>query len=166
METIVNNTVLYIWKWLREQILKVLLTRKKIVCNYVWWQILIRHCGDHFTIYTSIESLGCTPETKIMLYVNYTSIKNKLIWCIKNKNLFSFYLSLWHPGGSDGKESACNSGDPALIPGLGRSPGEGNGYPFQYSCLENSMDKWVWRVVVHVVTKSWWTQLKWLSTHT
>ena len=41
------------------------------------------------------------------------------------------------PGGSDGKESACNVGDPALIPGLGRSPGGGHGHPLQYSCLEN-----------------------------
>ena len=45
------------------------------------------------------------------------------------------------PGGSDGKVSACNAGDPGSIPGLGRSPGEGNGNPLQYSCLENSMDK-------------------------
>ena len=44
------------------------------------------------------------------------------------------------PGGSDGKESACSAGDLGLIPGLGRSPGEGNGYPLQYSGLENSMD--------------------------
>jgi len=44
------------------------------------------------------------------------------------------------PGGSAGKESACNVGDLGLIPGLGRSPGEGNGYPLQYSGLENSMD--------------------------
>ena len=43
------------------------------------------------------------------------------------------------PGGSDGKESGCNAGDLGLIPGSGRSPGEGNGYPLQYSCLENSM---------------------------
>ena len=45
------------------------------------------------------------------------------------------------PGGPDGKESACNARDPGLIAGLGRSPGEGNGYPFQYSCLENAMDR-------------------------
>ena len=45
------------------------------------------------------------------------------------------------PGGSDGKESACNVGDLGSIPGLGRSPGEGNSYPLQYSCLENSMDR-------------------------
>ena len=45
------------------------------------------------------------------------------------------------PGDSDGKEPACNAGDPGLIPGSGRSPGEGNVYPLQYSWLENSMDK-------------------------
>ena len=45
------------------------------------------------------------------------------------------------PGGSDRKESACNAGDPGSIPGLGRSPGEGNGNPLQYSCLEYPMDK-------------------------
>ena len=53
------------------------------------------------------------------------------------------------PGSSVGKESACNAGDPDSIPGLGRSPGEGNGYPLQYSGLENSMD-----CVVHGVPKS------------
>ena len=47
-------------------------------------------------------------------------------------------------GGSDGKESACNAGDPGSIPGSGRSPGEGNGNPLQYSCLENSMDREAW----------------------
>ena len=62
------------------------------------------------------------------------------------------------PGGSDGKESACNVGDLGLISGLGRSPGEGNGYPLQYSCLENSMDRGPWWATVHGVTKSW-TQL-------
>ena len=46
-----------------------------------------------------------------------------------------------HPGGSDSKSSACNAGDLGSIPGSKRSPGEGNGYPFLYSCLENSMDK-------------------------
>ena len=44
------------------------------------------------------------------------------------------------PGGSDGKASVCNAGDLGSIPGLGRSPGEGNGSPLQYSCLENPMD--------------------------
>ena len=48
------------------------------------------------------------------------------------------------PGGSDGKASAYNAVDPGLIPGLGRSPGEGNGNPLQYSCLENPMDGGAW----------------------
>ena len=48
------------------------------------------------------------------------------------------------PGGSDGKASACNMGDPGSIPGSGGSPGEGNGNPLQYSCLENSMDGGAW----------------------
>ena len=54
-------------------------------------------------------------------------------------------MLLEFPGGSDGKESACNSGDPGLIPGLGRSPGKGNGNPLQYSCLEKSHG---WRSLV------------------
>ena len=58
------------------------------------------------------------------------------------------------PGGSNGKESACNAGDPSLIPGLGRSPGEGNGNPLQYSCLENSKDRGAWWVIIHRVAKS------------
>ena len=56
----------------------------------------------------------------------------------------SFSYSFNFPGGSNGKESACNAGDLNLIPGLGRAPGEGNGYPLQYSCLENSMDRGAW----------------------
>ena len=56
--------------------------------------------------------------------------------------------------GSDSKESACNSGDSGVIPGLGRSPGEENGNALQYSCLENSMDKEAWRATVHRVIKS------------
>ena len=59
------------------------------------------------------------------------------------------------PGGSDSKEFACNAGDPCMIPGSGRYPGEGNGNPLQYSCLENPMDRGAWWTTVHVVAKSW-----------
>ena len=83
---------------------------------------------------------------------------------IRNEYLYSFYyipgsslgISYWllqqlgFPCGSAGKESACNTGDLGLIPGLGRSPGEGKGYPLQYSGLENSMDS-----IVHGAVKSW-----------
>ena len=72
--------------------------------------------------------------------------------------VISFKRSLWVsnglPGGSDGKESAHSAGDWGLIPGLGRSPEEGNGYPFQYSCLESSMDRRAWRATFCGVTKS------------
>ena len=57
-------------------------------------------------------------------------------------------------GGSDRKESACNSRDLGLILGLGRSPGEENSYPLQYSCLENLMDRGSWRAIVHGVARS------------
>ena len=58
-------------------------------------------------------------------------------------------------GNSDSKESACNSEDPGSIPGLGRSPGEGNGSPLQYACLWNHMDRGAWQAIVHGVAKSW-----------
>ena len=62
-----------------------------------------------------------------------------------------YYLDF--PGGSDGKESACNEGDLGPIPGLGRSPGEGNGNPYQYSCLENPVDRGAWQATVHEVAE-------------
>ena len=59
------------------------------------------------------------------------------------------------PCSSVDKESACSAGDPGSIPGLGRSPGEGNGNTLQYPCLENLMDRGAWCAAVHGVTKSW-----------
>ena len=57
--------------------------------------------------------------------------------------------------GSEGKESARSAGDPGSIPGSGRCPGEGNGNPLQYSCLENPMNRGAWQAAVHGVTKNW-----------
>ena len=59
------------------------------------------------------------------------------------------------PGGSDSKESACNVEDLGLLPGSGRLPGEGNGYPLQYSGLENSMDRGAQQAPVHGIAKNW-----------
>ena len=56
------------------------------------------------------------------------------------------------------KESTCNAGDLGSIPGSGRSTGEGNGYPLQYSCLDNSIDRRAWWATIHGVTKSWMTE--------
>ena len=67
----------------------------------------------------------------------------------------SFYLCKAFPGGSVGEESACNAGDVGSVPGLGRSPGEWNGNPLQYSCLENTMDRGALWATVHGVTNSW-----------
>ena len=67
--------------------------------------------------------------------------------------LISVYL-MDFPDGSDGKASAYLAEDPGLIPGLGRSSGEGNGNPLQYSCLENPMNRGAWRATVHEVTNS------------
>ena len=67
------------------------------------------------------------------------------------------------PGGSDGKESSCSGRDPGSIPGSGRSPGEGNGYPLQYSCLENPMIRETWRATVHRVAESDMTESPTLS---
>ena len=58
--------------------------------------------------------------------------------------MYLMYI-LGFPGGLDGKEPSCNAGDLDLIPGLGRSPGEGNGNPLQYSCLENFTDRGAWQ---------------------
>ena len=63
-------------------------------------------------------------------------------------------LNMSFPGGSDGKESACDAGDLGLISELGRSAGEGKVYPLQYSCLDNPMDREAWRATVRGVAKS------------
>ena len=67
---------------------------------------------------------------------------------------YSFSKPNGFPSGSDGKASVCDARDPGSIPGLGRSPGEGNGSRLQYSCLENPMDHGAWQATVHGVTNS------------
>ena len=65
-------------------------------------------------------------------------------------------LIIWgFPGGADAEESACNAGDPGLIPGSGRGPGEGNGNPLQFSCLGNPVGRGAWWATVRGITKSW-----------
>ena len=83
-----------------------------------------------------------------------------LLWSVDKVNCIDCFFVIQPcifkglPGGSDGKESACSAGDLDLILGLGRSPGEGNGYPLQYSCLENFTDKATWQATIHGVSKS------------
>ena len=75
---------------------------------------------------------------------------------------FHFGLPSWL---KDGKESACNAGGPGSIPGLGRSPGEGNDNPLQYFCLENSMDRWACQATIHRARESDMTE-RLTHTHT
>ena len=73
---------------------------------------------------------------------------------VKGKEIHILRPFKGFPGSSDSKESTCNAGDLSSIPGSGRSPGEGNGYPPQDSCRENPMDRGAWRATVYRVTKS------------
>ena len=77
--------------------------------------------------------------------ISYLKVPTGLAWWSNDKESTC---------GSAGKESACNAGDLSLIPGLGRSPGEGNDDPLQYCCLENFMDRGAWRAIVHGVANS------------
>ena len=92
--------------------------------------------------------MGC----HFLLQGSFPTQGSKLCLLCLLQLFFSFNLDF--PGGSDGKESASNSGDPGLIPGSGRSSGEGDGHLLQYSCLENPMDRGSWWAAVHGVTKS------------
>ena len=103
--------------------------------------------------------VGCSPwghkESNMTEWLNWTEVRRRQIF--QGRTSYSDHLLISQfclsivgfPGGSAGKESACNAGDLGSIPGLGRSPGEGKGYPLQYSGLQNSMD-----CIVHRVAKS------------
>ena len=70
------------------------------------------------------------------------------------ENSYYMFSSLGFPGSSVSKESSSNSGDPGSIPGLGRSPGKGDGNPLQYSCLENPMDRGAWQATVYGLARN------------
>ena len=98
--------------------------------------------GCHFLLQGIFPAQGLNPG---LLHCR------QILYCLSHQQ--SPFTSF--PGGSEVKVSACNVGDLGSIPGSGRSPGEGNGNPLQYSCLENPMDGGAWYARVHGVTKSW-----------
>ena len=134
--------------------------------------------GSHgecvLSIPQTLGSAGLEEETSISRY-NRTPISHNMaatqalglqcVWgpATKQKRETPSFLVIdpGFPCSSVGKESACNAGDLGLIPGLGRSPGEGNGNPLQYSCLENPKDKAAWQATVQE-TDSW--TLSWTPT--
>ena len=82
------------------------------------------------------------------------SVRSETTGCVTLKDVLTPPTDSF-PDGSDSKAYSCNAGDLGLIPGLGRSLGEGNGYSLQYSCLENSINRGDWWATVLGVTKSW-----------
>ena len=106
----------------------------------------------------NIDQLTCLERKIIIHKAHRRGREVKFDGKVKGVILF-FLISIMHklvfPGGSEVKASACNAGDLGSIPGSGRSPGEGNGNPLQYSCLENPMDRGAWWATVHGVIKSW-----------
>ena len=98
------------------------------------------------------SSLLCPISYSIQKDIDVPALKNHHEYL--NFILHLSIYSVGFPCGSEGKDSACNAGDLSLIPGSGRSSGEANGSPLQYSCLENPMDGEAWRATVHRVTKN------------
>ena len=113
-------------------------------------------------LFDHLNSLVTWVESALESFVFQIKKKTQKIMGVRSTKIQKYWPQIWllkkshnrFPGGSDGKASAYNVGDPGSIPGLGRSPGEGNGNPLQYSCLENSMDGGDWWATVHGVTKS------------
>ena len=136
---------------------------------------------------TLCDPMDCSLQGSSVHGIFQARILEQVVICFEDRSLHQIYLrEIWNlessrerrdkllledrvkvliciildfPGGSDGKESACNVVDRGSIPGSGRSLGAGSGNPLQYSCLDNSMDRGTWWASVHGVTKSW----AWLS---
>ena len=88
----------------------------------------------------------------VVLFLQWILLTQESSLCLLHCRQILYHCDF--PGGSDGKQLACNAGDPGSISGLGRSCAEGYGNPFQYSCLENSINRGEWRDTVYRVTKS------------
>ena len=102
-----------------------------------------------------VGGLGRTPPHPPCTVYRFAGNKAFLVLlCVQSRGPQCYLLPKVFPGGSDGKESACNAGDLGSVPELGRSPEAGNGYPLQYPCLENPVDRGTWRATVLGVTKS------------
>ena len=115
--------------------------------------------------YSFLEDMISTPYHRVLHNLFLLPGRNFGWMCTKmtvdiNVSLICYYslvptmCQIGFPHSSVGKESACSAGNPGSIPGLGRSPGEGNGNPLQYACLENLMDSGAWWAAVHGVAKS------------
>ena len=132
------------WEGTTEKTLKCIYENTTPFSHVIQAQILLSSCNPQGQC--CLEFKGQSENFKCFLAEGSTNWKNPLHFRRQHQLLQGF------PGGSDSKESVCSAGDPGLIPGLGRSPGEGNGNPPQDSCLENPMDRRA--CTAHGVTKS------------
>ena len=124
---------------------------KALISSLLWFSLLdLADVGVVMTTaYSKSVSLLTLSETLLLRRTQPSApLTSCFIWDLLQP-------ALGFPCSLVGKESACSAGNLGLIPGLGRSPGEGNGNPLQYPCLENLMDRGAWRAAVHGVTKSW-----------
>ena len=108
--------------------------------------------GCHFLLQGIFLGQGSNPRLLYLLHWQVCPLP--LCHLGKHHTYLSLYINIGFPGGSDGRESACNAGDLGSIPELGRSPGGGDGNPLQCSCLENPMVRGAWRATVHGVRES------------
>ena len=113
-----------------------------------FWLLGVRYTGR-----SEVAEEG--QRGKIFLLILSIMWKKKKAWELGNLGPTCSSAPPFLDDGSNCKESACNAGDLVSIPGSGRSPGEGNGYPLQNSCLENPMGRRAWRAIVHGVSKTW-----------
>ena len=111
-----------------------------LTCPWALWGQGLLHWGSRSQTFMCL-CISCRACSKCRLGVGFSRFEVE-------------FRNLGFPGGLEGKESACNGGDPGSIPGSGRSPGEGNGNPLQNSCLENSKDRGAWRATVLGVAES------------
>ena len=117
--------------------------------NWTELVLFINHAKTNFQC-SNLKTWGSI----ILILILLLSFVGSNLLGVPRRNSWGSFTWLWILGGSDGKESACNAGDPGSILGSGGSAGEGNGNPLQYSCLENYMDREAWRATVHGVAKS------------
>ena len=120
-------------------------SRPLICTTYMCYEV----CGNRLNSKAASTCLACTTSP---FDTKFKTCHCPTFWT--PQYLYHLIYTKGFLGSSDGKESACNAEDPGSIPGSGRSPGKGNGYPLQYSCLENSMDRGAWWATVHGVAKS------------
>ena len=149
----------FAWCYKRDELLKVEFDLVKKVREGLFKKVCLKKRKESVLdlrskeLYMGSRMRFCLNSLDVTdLYLVHSHFYRWLLWEDNEGKTYPNKLIAWW------LESACSAGDVGSVPGLGRSRGEGRGYPLQYSCLENSMDRGAWWATVHKVSKSW-TQL-------